>query len=338
MTTDIICTIGPKSSTHEIISAMAESGMTILRNNFSHCKTNEYLSRIEAVKLIKQDTGQEIKILADLQGPRIRVKGVPEEGIPVSKGTKLTFVTTGGELQTGEIGVDDPYLHSDVKIGDAILIASGAIETIVKAVDVPNFRIYVEVVNEGIIYPNKGLNMPTTKLTTSAITEKDKADIGFLMDQPFDYVALSFVQCAKDIAELRELFIGREIKVVAKIECQEAMKNIEEIIEAADMIMIGRGDLAVEMPFYEVPVAQKQIIRMCQKALKPVVVATQMLLSMMSEPTPTRAEVSDIANAVFDGAHAVMLSDETANGSYPVECVKTMKLITDRAEEFMQPS
>lgn len=335
MSTDIICTIGPKSQNEEVITHMAHAGMTILRNNFSHCTPEEYEQRLAIVKSIKEKTGRDIKILADLQGPRIRVKGVPAEGIEVRPGQRLSFVTNNQSLELGEIGVDDPYLHGDVAVGDQILIANGAIQTIVKEVMPNKNRIVAEVVNEGVIFPNKALNMPNTRLTTNSLTEKDKKDVEYLKTQPFDYVALSFVQSAADVYELRTLFGKRDIKVVVKIECQEALKNIDEIIEASDMVMVARGDLAVEVPYYQVPVVQKQLIRKCQQKLKPVVVATQMLLSMMKEPTPTRAEVSDVANAVFDGAHAVMLSDETANGIYPVESVQTMAAIVAEAEKFI---
>jgi len=335
MTTDIICTIGPKSHNEETIAQMTKAGMTILRNNFSHCTPQEYTERLAFAESAARATGRSLKILADLQGPRIRVKGVPEEGVKVNSGDRLTFVTGEAKTGQGEIAVDDPYLHSDIKVGDKILIANGAIESIVTEIEVDRNRIFVVIQNDGIIYPNKALNMPSTKLTTTSLTEKDKKDIEFLKDQPFDYIALSFVQNKEDVAELRSLFGDRKIKVIVKIERQEALKNIDEIIDAADGVMIARGDLAVEVPFYEVPVIQKYIIRKCHLKLKPVIIATQMLLSMMKEPTPTRAEVSDVANAIFDGAHGVMLSDETTNGDYPLKAVQTMAAVVRRIEEFL---
>lgn len=334
MFTDIVCTLGPTSADPKIVEAMAKAGMTIVRSNFSHCSHEEYKARVSLADNLRQK-GMKIEMLADLQGPRIRVKNVPEEGIVVIAGQPLTFVTSGKDLIEGQIGMDDPHLHNDIKPGEKILVANGAIETVVKSVDVEQQYINVEVINDGVIYPNKGLNFPMTRLTTSALTDKDKRDIEFLKTQPVDYVALSFVQSADDVRELRELLGDSSAKIVVKVERQEAVKNIDEILEEADAIMVARGDLGVEVPYYEVPIIQKKLIRKANLHRKPVIVATQMLLTMVREPSPTRAEISDIANAVFDGAHAVMLSDETANGKYPVEAVKTMAKVVRHTEQFL---
>lgn len=332
MYTDIVCTIGPKTHTKEAVVSLAKAGMTVMRCNFSHCTPKEYAERLRYREAAEKATGRKIAVLADLQGPRIRVKGVPSEGVSVEAGDELVFVTNNAPRRSGEIGVDDPYLHSDVSVGDSILIANGAIESVVRKVLPHEHRIVVEILNDGVIYPNKGLNMPNTKLTTSCLTDKDREDIKYLNKKDFDYVALSFVQSASDIKELRKLF-NKKVKVIVKLERQEAIKNLDEIIDEADGVMVARGDLGVEMPFAEVPIVQKRIIRKCNARMKPVIVATQMLLSMVKEPFPTRAEVSDIANALYDGAHGVMLSDETANGDYALEAVKTMATVVARVEQ-----
>lgn len=334
MYTDIICTAGPKSHDQESIYKMAELGMTIVRSNFSHCTEEEYLERISFVENAEKKLGKKIAILADLQGPRIRVKGVPAEGIEVIGGQKLTFVTNNQTALPGEIGIGDPHLHNDISPGESILIANGAIETIVTKTDPENHRIYVDVVNEGIIYPNKGVNMPHTKLTTSSLTEKDKLVLKFLNTVRCDMVALSFVRSPEDVHELRQL-ISDKTKIVVKIECKEALNQLDEIIKVSDAVMIARGDLGVEIPYFDVPIIQKTIIRKCHRHLKPSYVATQMFLSMVREPSPTRAEVSDVANAVYEGAKGVMLSDETANGLYPIKSVEMMSATIRRVEEFM---
>jgi pyruvate kinase len=332
--TDIVCTLGPTSSDPSIVEAMARAGMTIVRSNFSHCSHDEFAERIQLAETMREK-GLEFKMLADLQGPRIRVKNIPEAGITVQAGQSLVFVTHGKEVADGQIGMDDPHLHNDILSGEKILVANGAIETVVREVHKEKQEIHVEVINDGVIYPNKGLNFPMTRLTTSALTEKDRRDIEFLKTQPVDFVALSFVQSAEDVRELRSLLGDSSAKIVVKVERQEAVKNIDEILEEADAIMVARGDLGVEVPYFEVPIIQKRLIRKANLYRKPVIVATQMLLTMVREPSPTRAEISDIANAVFDGAHAVMLSDETANGKYPVEAVKTMAKVVRHTEQFL---
>lgn len=336
MITELIATIGPSSQKEETVIAMAEAGMTTMRANFSHCSEDEYKERVAFRDAASTAVGRQIKLLADLQGPRIRVRNVPEGGRTVVAEERVVFTTADADPEEGVLRLDDPYLHQDVKIGDPVLIANGALESVVTEVDVNAQRIVVRMLTDGIIFPNKGVNLPRTKLTTSCLTDKDRKDIAFLNTQPVDMVALSFVQSADDIRELRKLVTNPTIKLIVKIERQEALKHLDEIIEEADGVMIARGDLGVELPYEDLPIVQKQIIRKCHLHLKPAIVATQMLSTMVREPFPTRAEVSDVATAVFDGAHVVMLSDETANGEHPVEAVKTMATIAARVERELR--
>lgn len=335
MITELVATIGPSSQNQETVVAMAEAGMTTIRANFSHCTEAEYKERVVFRDAASKAVGRPIKLLADLQGPRIRVRNVPEAGLTVQADERLVF-TTSDTAESDVLRLDDPYLHQDVKIGDPVLIANGALESVVTEIDVHAQQIVVRMINDGIIFPNKGVNLPRTKLTTSCLTDKDRTDIAFLNEQPVDMVALSFVQSADDIRELRKLVKNPAVKLIVKIERQEALKHLDAIIEEADGVMIARGDLGVELPYEDLPIVQKQIIRKCHLHLKPAIVATQMLSSMIREPFPTRAEVSDVATAVFDGAHAVMLSDETANGEHPVEAVKTMATIAARVERELR--
>lgn len=338
MTTDIVVTIGPTSDGEPMFKKLAKSGMTIVRNNFSHCKHEEYKARVAMIRRFNKETGSNIKILADLRGPRIRIGQIPEGGLHFKPKQVYTFITTPGKNKSDdEIHIDDPYLHADVKVGDPVLIASGVIELRVTKTMPKQHRFQAEVVVGGpILQPFKGVNLPTTKLTTNALTNKDLEDLKFILKTGADYIALSFVNDANDIHRLRKLIGKNPAKIIAKIERREALKNLDEIIDAADGIMVARGDLAVEIPYEDVPIMQKAMIRKCHLRLKPAIVATQMLMSMVENPFPTRAEVSDVANAVFDGAHAVMLSDETANGRYPLEAVNMMRKVVEKAEAYLE--
>lgn len=335
MRTHIVGTIGPSSDRRETFQAMVEAGLNTVRVNFSHATHEAYRGYLELIEAVEAATGRRVKILADLQGPRIRVDGVPKEGIPAVVGQELTFVSAAGDRAEGEIGVDGLALEEDVKVGDPILIANGAIETVVTRIDAANHRVVVEVRSDGVIYPRKGLNLPLTAISLPALTEKDRRDVEFLNTVRVDAIALSFVQSAADVESLRSLLRDRSVDIIVKIERQEALRNLDEIIAAADGVMVARGDLGVEIPYAELPVIQKRIIRKCQQALKPAIVATQMLMTMVREPQPTRAEVSDVATAIFDGAHAIMLSDETANGAYPVEAVKVMASVGAAVENYL---
>lgn len=337
MRTKIIATVGPATDNYEMMEQLALNGANVLRCNFAHCKYDEYKRRYQDVKKINEKRGLDIKIQADLRGPSIRLgEDIPVEGTKVKEGDILTFVTEPGkEKRKDEFSITDPYLHADVKIGDQMLIESGMIELVITETDPENHRFKATVAIGGIILPRKAINLPATKLTTSSITEKDIRDLEYALSVGVDYVALSFVSNAEDIQKIRKIIGKRPVKVMSKIERREALVNLNEIIDASDVIIVARGDLGVETPFDELPIVQKRIIRKCQQYLKPSVVATQMLTHMIESPYPTRAEISDIAHAVFDGAHYVWLSDETTVGKYPIEAVKVMRKVVDKVDAYL---
>lgn len=332
--TRIIATIGPKSDSKEIVRALVEAGMDIARMNFSHCTPDEYRKRQRDLKDAAKATKRTVKIMLDLQGPRIRVGKLPVEGVVIAEGKTYTFTTKAGIYTGGAIQITDPYLHADVKPGDPMFLTSGEMELIITKVRGHEFQ--AKAVRGGTLFSNKGVNVPKTKLTTSGLTKKDVKDVAFGLKAGVDFIALSFVQSAKDVERLRKLIGPKsKIQIISKIERPIALTNIDEIIQASDGIMVARGDLGVELPMEELPIVQKHLIRHTHWHGKPVIVATQMMMSMVNHPTPTRAEVSDIANAIFEGADGVMLSDETAAGSYPVKAVATMHRIAARAERYM---
>lgn len=324
----IIATIGPSSDSYETIYKMIEAGMSIARMNFSHCTYPEYLERKRHIQKASKKLKKSVQILQDLQGPRIRVGEMPKEGLELKEGELKIFSTN--RKKNGAIFVDNPYLHLDIKLGHPIYLANGDMELIVKKKK--GSEIYAEVVRGGILYSRKGVNVPYTKLTTSGITRKDVKDLKFGLRQKTDYVAISFVQSAEDILKARKI-IGNRAKIIAKIESAQALENIDAIIQASDGVMIARGDLGIEVPYEKLPFIQKNIIRHAAWHRKPSITATQMLTSMINHDHPTRAEVSDIANAVWDGTDAVMLSDETASGKYPIRSVKAMARVVKYAEE-----
>ena len=328
MKTKIIATIGPSSDSYETIYKMIEAGMSIARMNFSHCTYPEYLERKRHIQKASKKLKKSVQILQDLQGPRIRVGEMPKEGLELKEGDLVIFSTN--RKKNDAIFVDNPYLHLDIKPGHPIYLASGDMELIVKKKK--DSEIYAEVVRGGILYSRKGVNVQHTKLTTSGITRKDIKDLKFGLKQKTDYVAISFVQSAEDILRARKI-IGNKAKIIAKIESAQALKNIDAIIQASDGVMIARGDLGIEIPYEKLPFIQKNIIRHAAWHRKPSITATQMLTSMINHDHPTRAEVSDIANAVWDGTDAVMLSDETASGKYPIRSVKAMAKVAKQAEE-----
>jgi pyruvate kinase len=335
--TKIICTIGPASDNEAMIEQLALNGMDILRCNFAHCSIDEYKKRHDIIKKLNKKYKLDVKIQADLRGPSIRLGGdIPKKGITVKEGDILTFVTEPcQEKKRGEIVINDPYLHADVEVGDPMLIESGMIEFEVTEVSPESHKFKAKVNIGGIIFSKKAINLPTTKLTTSSVTEKDIQDLKNVLKVGVDYVALSFVGSAADIAKIKDVIGEKDVKVMSKIERREALLNINEIIEASDVIIVARGDLGVETPFEQLPIIQKQLIRKCQYFLKPAVVATQMLKNMTVSKYPTRAEVSDIATAIFDGAHMVWLSDETANGEYPLESLKVMRKVADSVDNYL---
>jgi pyruvate kinase len=315
-----------------MLGELARAGMDIARMNFSHCQYAEYTMRKKALDKISAEIGREIKIMQDLQGPRLRVGKLPEQGRMLEDNEEVVFST---EKSSDEkvIFIDDPYLHADIKEGEPMYLANGAIE--MEVIKVDGTKITARVIHGGVLFSNKAVNVPNTNLTTSGLTPKDMADIECSLKEGVDYIALSFVQSAADVEKLRSLLGGNtHIKIISKIERALALKNIDAIIQASDGIMVARGDLGAELPVEDLPIIQKNLIRHASWHDKASITATQMMLSMVNNPHPTRAEVSDVANAVLDGTDAVMLSDETASGQYPVEAVRMMSKIVDRAEQY----
>ncbi|MFA6603604.1 MAG: pyruvate kinase [Patescibacteria group bacterium] len=339
--TKIVCTIGPASGSPSTLTAMVRAGMNVARLNFSHGTHEEHAKLIGALRMLSSQTNEPVAILQDLQGPKVRIGNLPAEGVKLVPRTKVVF-TTDRLAAPPKIPVGYEKLHEDVKSGDRLLLDDGLMD--VRVIGVKGRDITCEVVTGGILTSHKGINLPTATLSIPAITEKDAADVEFGVEHHVDWIALSFVRSAKEVYDLRYLIEDHKaklggsyvyvppIRIIAKIEKHEAVKHIDEIIEAVDGIMVARGDLGIEMPAEEVPLIQKRIIDKCRAAGKPVIVATQMLDSMMRNPRPTRAEVSDVANAVIDHTDAVMLSGETASGKYPVEAVSTMAKIIHETE------
>ena len=338
MKTKIIATVGPATDTPEMIEKLALCGMDVMRCNFAHCTFEEYKSRYETMKAINKKHGLNVKIQADLRGPSIRLGDeIPVAGIKVYEGDKLKFVTMPcTNKKREELVVTDPYLHADVSVGDPMLIESGMIELEISKVKPEEQRFEAKVKVGGTIFPRKAINLPSTKLTTSSLTEKDMKDLDYVLSVGVDYVAISFVSNADDINIVKKVIGDRPVQIMSKIERKAALENIDEIIEASDIIIVARGDLGVETPYEDLPIIQKRLIRKCHQFLKPTVVATQMLKHMMESPYPTRAEISDIANAIFDGAHYVWLSDETAVGRYPVQAVKVLRKVSDRIDQYLE--
>ena len=325
--TKIVCTLGPSSSTPEGIRGLIEAGMNVARLNFSHGTHSQHAETIETVRRLSREMAHPVAILGDLQGPRIRVGDIPGE-IHVQQGEDLILVHEGLERE-GEIPITYDALATDVHVGDRILIDDGLIELI--AMEVSHPRVTARVLHGGAINPHKGLNLPGVHVSAPSITEKDLADVHFAVEHDLDYLALSFVRRAGDIEQLRAM-VPKGLLIVAKIEKDVALNNIESIVSAADGVMVARGDLGVELPFEEVPGAQKRIIGIANLLGRPVITATQMLESMIENPRPTRAEASDVANAILDGTDAVMLSAETAAGAYPRLAVEAMRRIIRQIE------
>jgi pyruvate kinase len=339
--TKIVCTIGPASSSEEKIRALIEAGMNVARLNFSHGTHEDHAEVIQRIRTISAELDVPIAILQDLQGPKIRVGVLPKEGVELAAGEQVIFTTGEASIGDKKLPVTYDKLHEDVKAGERILLDDGLLSATV--VSVKGKDVICKVIDGGLLTSHKGVNFPETKLTVSAITDKDKDDLRFGVSQKVDWVALSFVRSSKELFDLRYLIKGFQeenggtaaeypIRIIAKMEKPDAIKNMEEIIEATDGIMVARGDLGIEMRAEEVPLIQKRLIDACRVAAKPVIVATQMLDSMIRNPRPTRAEVSDIANAVIDHTDAVMLSGETASGKYPIESVEMMARVILQTE------
>jgi pyruvate kinase len=325
--TKIVCTLGPASASREAIRSLIEAGLSVARINFSHSTHAQHAEAIARVRSVAEELGRPIAILGDLQGPRIRIGGL-EAPRELADGIDVVFAPEA-EATAGEIPVTYEPLADDVHVGDRMLINDGLIDLVVLEVTPP--RVLARVLHGGRLDSHKGINLPGVQVSAPSITEKDREDIVFAVGQDVEYLALSFVRRAQDIAELRAL-IPKGMLVIAKIEKDSALENIESIASASDGIMVARGDLGVELPFEEVPYAQKRIIELCNRLGRPVITATQMLESMVTHPRPTRAETSDVANAILDGTDAVMLSAETATGQYPRLAVEAMTRIIAEVE------
>lgn len=334
--TKIICTMGPNTSDRDLMTSLAVNGMDIARFNFSHGDYEEQRDRLNLLKQVREEVGLPIAALLDTKGPEIRTGLLKDEKkVMLKTGQSYTLTTRDviGDEQIGHINYSG--LHEDVSHGNRILIDDGLIELLVERVDGPD--ILCTVLNGGELGMRKGVNVPNVKIRLPALTEKDKADIQFGIEEGFDFIAASFVRTSDAIMEIKEILskAGANMGVIAKIENAEGIKNIDSIIEASDGIMVARGDMGVEIPAEQVPFIQKTIIRKCNEACKPVITATQMLDSMIRNPRPTRAEVTDVANAVYDGTDVVMLSGETAMGKYPVEALKMMAQIVEESESHL---
>lgn len=334
--TKIVCTIGPASESKETLKTLMLSGMNVARLNFSHGSHEEHRARIESIKEVRENLGLPVALMLDTKGPEIRLGDFDVDEVELKEGDFYTL-SMDPSVRGDEKRASVSYagLANDVKIGSTILIDDGLVELTVEKID-ENGEILTLVKNNGIIKGHKGVNVPDVKTSLPAITEKDKSDLIFGIEQGIDFVAASFIRKAQDVFEIRRILEengGASIRIISKIENREGVDNIAEILSASDGIMVARGDLGVEIPAEEIPLIQKHIVRMCNEVGKNVIIATQMLDSMQRNPRPTRAEVTDVANAILDGTDAIMLSGETAAGKYPELAVKTMAKIAVNVEE-----
>ncbi|MDQ0602605.1 pyruvate kinase [Streptomyces canus] len=330
----IVCTLGPATHSYDQIKALVDAGMDVARFNLSHGGYAEHEERYHHVRKASDETGHSVGILADLQGPKIRLGRFTEGPVLLERGDTFTItVEEGAEGDQHSCGTTYAGLADDVSAGERILVDDGKVCLEVTAVDGP--RVHTTVIEGGVISDNKGLNLPGVAVSVPALSEKDEADLRWALRTGFDVIALSFVRSGHDIDDVHRIMDdeGRRLPVIAKVEKPQAVDAIEDIVAAFDGIMVARGDLGVEMPLEQVPIVQKRAIKLAKRNAKPVIVATQMLDSMIENSRPTRAEASDVANAVIDGTDAVMLSGETSVGKYPIETVRTMAKIVTAAEE-----
>ncbi|HDN84795.1 MAG TPA: pyruvate kinase [Candidatus Aerophobetes bacterium] len=334
--TKIVCTIGPASSSYELIESLIKKGMDVARLNFSHGSYEEHSLVAEYIHQASSKLGKPVAILQDLGGPKIRTGLIQKEPVILKEGSIFTLTTRNIPGNEKEVSITYPSLPQKVKKGQTILLADGSLELRVE--DITSTDIKCRVVTGGQLTSHKGINLPDSSPEISALTEKDQKDLLFGIEHKFDFIGISFVREAEDILRVRKILKEKraeEISLIAKIEKREALKNIDDIIRVADGIMVARGDLGVEIPLQQVPLVQKEIIKKCNLLGKPVITATQMLESMIENPRPTRAEVTDIANAIFDGTDAIMLSEETAIGNYPLEAVTIMDKIAVETEKAL---
>lgn len=331
--TKIICTLGPAVDNEETLRKLMQKGMDIVRLNFSHGTHEEHKIRADRLKKVRDELGLPIPLLLDTKGPEIRLGNFENGEVQLKDGERFTLVNDDILGDITKCSVSYKELYKDVKKGTRILINDGLVE--LEVINIKDKDIICEVLNGGVIGNHKGVNVPGVKVNLPSLTEKDIEDIKFAVENEFDFIAASFIRKASDVIDIKKVLEnndGHDIRVIAKIENREAIENFDEIIKVSDGIMVARGDLGVEIPVEEVPVVQKMLIEKCYKSGKPVITATQMLDSMIRNPRPTRAETSDIANAIYDGTSVIMLSGETAVGKYPVETLETMAKIARKAE------
>jgi pyruvate kinase len=333
--TKIVATLGPACSTREIIKDMIEAGVNVFRVNFSHADYEDVKNKINIIRGINEEFGYTTGILGDLQGPKLRV-GVMEDGVVVNDGDLITFTTAEDIIGTSKkVFMKYQNFPNDVNPGERILLDDGKLIFEIVETDKKS-EVIARVIQGGELKSKKGVNLPNTKISLPAMTEKDIADAIFAIEMKLDWIALSFVKTPRDLQDLQELIAKHsehKIPIIAKIEMPEALENMDRIVAYCDALMVARGDLGVELPAHEVPLVQKELIRRAKTARIPVIVATQMMETMITSLTPTRAEVNDVANSVMDGADAVMLSGETATGNYPVQVIQKMTQIIEAVED-----
>jgi len=333
--TKIIATIGPASSSREVLKEMMLEGVNVCRLNFSHGTYEQHLAAIELIRSLNEELRLNTAILVDLQGPKIRIDEVENNGILLEKDHIIVIATDKCLGNTTQISINYKDLPKDVKVGEHIVLDDGKLR--LEVVDTNGVdKISCKVIHGGILSSKKGVNLPNTAISLPSLTVKDRADLEFALQHNVDWVGLSFVRNGRDIIELKHIISekGAKAKVIAKIEKPEAIDDIDEIIAASDGLMVARGDLGVEVPFQSVPLIQKMLIKKCMEMAKPIIVATQMMESMIVNSSPTRAEVNDVANAVLDGTDGVMLSGETSVGAFPVETIRAMSNIIKEMETF----
>ncbi|WP_428327497.1 pyruvate kinase [Mucilaginibacter sp.] len=336
--TKIVATMGPASAKKDVLLAMIRAGVNICRLNFSHGKPQDHKAVIDTIREINEEYKTNVGILADLQGPKIRIGLVKDGGIHLINGTRINITTHELIGDDNQIYITYETFPQDVEPNEIILLDDGKIQ--MRVIETNRVDTVVcEIMHGGILTSRKGVNLPNTKVSIPSLTEEDLENLKYALDWDVDWIGLSFVRTGQDIMDLKRIIAasGKAAKVIAKVEKPEAIDNIDEIIAATDGVMVARGDLGVEMPLEEVPLLQKMIARKCREASKPVIVATQMLESMITTPRPTRAEVNDVANSVLDGADAVMLSGETSVGDFPVIVIETMAKIVRNVEDLGYP-
>ncbi len=333
--TKIIATVGPACNSPEKLLALVHAGVNVFRLNFSHGTHQQHKEVIDRIRAINNTFPFNIAILADLQGPKLRVGIIQDNALDLKQGDTFYFTNDKCIGTAEQVYLSYPNFHNDVKVNEKILLDDGKIEVMVKDIDHDAKRVMVEVVTPGILSSNKGINLPDTKISLPSLSEKDLNDLDFIISQDIDWVALSFVRTPQDVTELRERIKNKNsnAKIISKIEKPEALIHLREIILASDAVMVARGDLGVELPLEQIPMIQKNIVRKCIHRAKPVIIATQMMESMIDRPRPNRSEITDVANAVMEGADAVMLSGETAMGQYPEQVVRTMVSIINEVEK-----